>query len=59
VRPGNYDNRHLHHDSVGLEVLGVSTLDYLEKWARRGSRRKFERAWRKVADVEPEERDHI
>ncbi len=33
--------------------------EYLKKRAPRGSRRKFERALRKVKHVEPEERDRL
>lgn len=43
--------------SILVLTLGEALRDYLEERARRGSRKKFERALRKVADVAPEERD--
>ena len=43
--------------AVAEKMSALKTKDYLDERARRGSRRKFERALRKVADVEPEERD--
>jgi len=35
------------------------TVEYLEERAKRGSRRKFERAMSKVRDVKPEDRDAL
>lgn len=40
-----------------LSVL--MTEEYLGERARRGNRKKFERAMAKVADVEPEEQDRF
>jgi len=45
--------------ALAEKLSALSTRDYLEERARRGSRRKFERALKKVADVEPEERDRF
>jgi predicted HicB family RNase H-like nuclease len=45
--------------ALAEKLSALSARDYLEERARRGSRKKFERALRKVADVEPEERDRI
>jgi len=41
------------------KVSALMTEEYLGKRAKRGSRRKFERAMTKVADAEPEEQDRL
>jgi len=43
--------------AVAEKMSAMSAREYLETRAQRGSRRKFERVLRKVADVEPEEHD--
>lgn len=45
--------------ALAEKLSALSTRDYLEERARRGSRRKFERALKKVADVEPEAHDRL
>ena len=41
------------------KVSALMTEEYLGRRAKRGSRRKFERAMTKVADAEPEEQDRL
>jgi len=41
--------------AVAEKLSALMTQEYLEARAKRGSRRKFDRALSKVADVEPEE----
>lgn len=43
--------------AVAEKLSALMTQEYLETRAERGSRRKFDRALSKVADVEPEEYD--
>ena len=43
--------------AVAEKLSALMTQEYLEARAKRGSRRKFDRALSKVADVEPEEYD--
>jgi hypothetical protein len=43
--------------ALAEKLSALMTQEYLEARARRGSRRKFDRALSKVADVEPEEYD--
>lgn len=45
--------------AVAEKISALTTREYLEERGRRGSRRKFERALKKVADVEAEERDRV
>lgn len=45
--------------ALAEKIAALLTEDYLEQRARHGSRAKFERAVRKVADVEPEEYDRL
>lgn len=45
--------------ALAEKIAALLTEDYLEQQAKRGSRAKFERAMRKVADVEPEEYDRL
>ena len=43
--------------ALAEKLSALMTREYLEARAKRGSRRKFDRALSKVADVEPEECD--
>ena len=43
--------------ALAEKISALITSEYLEERAKRGSRKKFERAMAKVADVEPEEHD--
>ncbi len=45
--------------ALAEKMSALMTEEYLGKRAKRGSRKKFERAMRKVANVEPEARDRI
>lgn len=45
--------------AVAEKVAAISTIEYLEKRAKRGSREKFLEILRKVPDVEPEEYDKL
>jgi hypothetical protein len=45
--------------ALAEKILALITGEYLEERAKRGSRKKFERAMAKVADVEPEEHDRF
>lgn len=45
--------------ALAEKVSALMTEEYLGQRAKRGSRRKFERALRKVADVEPEALDRL
>lgn len=45
--------------ALAEKMSALMTEDYLGKRAKRGSRKKFERAMRKVPNVEPEARDRI
>ncbi len=45
--------------AVAEKVASISTIEYLEKRARRGSREKFLELLGKVPDVEPEEADRL
>ena len=45
--------------ALAEKISALAAGEYLEQRAARGSRRKFERALRKVEDVEPEEGDRI
>ncbi len=45
--------------AVAEKMSALMAADYLEKRAARGSRAKFERALRKVADREPEVNDRL
>ncbi len=42
---------------VVREQSGLMAVEYLDERAKRGSRKKFERATAKVRDLKPEERD--
>ena len=41
------------------KISALMTEEYIAKRARRGSRRKFEKAMARVADVFPEEQDRL
>lgn len=43
--------------ALAEKMTALLTGEYLEKRAKRGGRRKFERALAKVRDAEPDERD--
>ncbi len=45
--------------ALAEKVSALMTEDYLQERAKRGSRKKFERAMAKVPKVEPEEYDHL
>ena len=45
--------------AVAEKVASISTMDYLEKRAKRGSREKFLEILSKVPDVESEEFDRL
>lgn len=43
--------------ALAEKVSALMTEEYLSERARRGSKKKFQRALNKVADIEPEEED--
>jgi hypothetical protein len=45
--------------ALAEKLSALMTVEYLEGRAKRGSRRKFERAMAKVRDVKPEDRDAL
>lgn len=45
--------------ALAEKISALMTEEYLAARAERGSRDKFERAMRNVADVEPEEHDRL
>jgi predicted transcriptional regulator len=45
--------------ALAEKLSALMTEEYLGKRAKRGNRKKFQRAMAKVADVEPEERDRL
>ena len=45
--------------ALAEKLSALMTVEYLDERAKRGSRRKFERAMAKVRDVKPEERDEL
>ena len=45
--------------AVAEKVASISTIEYLEKRAKRGSREKFLEILSKAHDVEPEELDKL
>ncbi len=45
--------------ALAEKMSALLTEDYLKQRAQRGSRKKFEKALSKVADIEPEERDKL
>ncbi len=45
--------------AVAEKVASLSTIEYLEKRAKRGSRKKFLAILKKAPDVEPEEFDRL
>jgi len=47
------------NSAVAEKLSALLTEEYLERRARRGSRRKFDKALRKVRDVAPEASDRL
>jgi hypothetical protein len=45
--------------AVGEKVATLMTLEYLEEWANRGSRQKYEAVLSKVPDAPPEDSDSL
>ena len=45
--------------ALAEKIAALMTEDYLGERAKRGSRKKFERAMAKVPDVEPDEHDRL
>jgi hypothetical protein len=45
--------------ALAEKLSALLTVEYLEERAKRGSRKKFERAMAKVKDIKPEEQDKI
>lgn len=45
--------------ALAEKLSALMTVEYLDERAKRGSRRKFERAMAKVRDRKPEERDEL
>jgi len=45
--------------ALAEKLSALMTAEYLDERAKRGSRRKFERAMAKVRDVKPEARDEL
>jgi hypothetical protein len=45
--------------ALAEKMAALLTNEYLEERAKRGSRRKFERALSKVRDAEPDEADRL
>ncbi len=45
--------------ALAEKLSALMTEEYLGERARRGDRKKFEKAMRKVADTEPEEQDRL
>lgn len=45
--------------ALAEKLSALMTREYLEARAKRGSRRKFDRALSRVADVEPDEYDRL
>jgi hypothetical protein len=45
--------------ALAEKLSALTTAEHLDARAKRGSRRKFDRAMAKVRDVKPEERDEL
>jgi hypothetical protein len=45
--------------AIAEKIATLTTIEYLEKRAERGSREKLLSVLRKAPDVEPEERDRL
>lgn len=45
--------------AVAEKLAALMTEEHLGERARRGNRKKFDKAMAKVADIEPEERDRL
>lgn len=50
---------HLISTAVAEKLSALLTQEYLEKRAKQGSRRKYDRVLRKIRDVEPTEEDEL
>jgi hypothetical protein len=55
----NVSINQLINTALAEKLSALMTVEYLEERAKRGSRRKFERAMGKVKDVAPEEPDEL
>lgn len=47
------------HSAVAEKISALLTEEYLENRAKRGSRRKFDKALRKVRNVKPDAADRL
>lgn len=45
--------------AIAEKISAFMTKEYLEKRAKRGSRKKFDRALSKIMDVKPDEQDQL
>jgi len=45
--------------AIAEKVASISTIEYLEKRAKRGNREKFLEILKKAPDIEPEESDKL
>jgi hypothetical protein len=45
--------------AVAEKVAAISTIEYLEKRSKRGSRKRFLEILNKATDIEPEESDRL
>ena len=45
--------------ALAEKLSALMTVEYLEERAKKGNRKKFERAMAKVKDVKPEDRDEL
>jgi hypothetical protein len=45
--------------ALAEKLSALMTEEYLGERAKRGDRKKFERALQRVADIEPEEQDRL
>ena len=45
--------------ALAEKISALETEEYLEKRAKRGNRKKFDRAMSKVPEVEPDRQDHL
>lgn len=45
--------------ALAEKLSALTTFEYLEERAKRGSRKKFERAMAKIKDIKPEEQDKL
>ncbi len=45
--------------ALAEKLSALMTVEYLEERAKRGSRKKFERAMANIRDIKPEEKDKL